>query len=382
MKDLLPSRTAEILITQKCNLNCSYCFEKHKNGCSLDFKDFRKHFGDGVLPFEQFYIFGGEPTLNMKFIEDAIKWIAQNPKWDEDYKRKLTHSICSNLITNGVALEEIIPVLKKHHIGLQISLDGPEDINDACRKDHAGNGHFQQIMHNIELCKENGIPYTIHGAVAKNNYRNFSRIVEWFLEMALDNPVYRDNVGMLEDVFRNNFAQIVFEDDITDEDIDIFLKELYNSVKMILETPLLDAYSRHTRKRIAVGLLNRRGGICSAGHTMFSYDESFRAFPCHRMTTNEMRRPLLSLDEDVKLAPNWSEYKLYQDVARGRVMYGAFYDNHDFRDGAYFVNWCPVTNIEVSGDPFYLPPKHNVLIAELQRFIPQLAEYFDLNLAM
>ena len=63
-------------------------------------------------------------------------------------------------------------------------------------------------------------------------------------------------------------------------------------------------------------------------------------------------------------------------------MYGAFYDNHDFQGGAYFVNWCPVTNMEVSGDPFYLPPKHNVLIAELQRFVPQLAEYFDLNLAM
>ena len=111
-KSILPSRTAEILITQKCNLNCSYCFEKHKNGCSLDFKDFRKHLGDGVLPFEQFYIFGGEPTLNMKFIEDAIEWIARNPKWDEDYKRRLTHSICSNLITNGVALEDLIPVLK------------------------------------------------------------------------------------------------------------------------------------------------------------------------------------------------------------------------------------------------------------------------------
>ena len=41
MKEILPSRTAEILVTKKCNINCSYCFEKHKNGKSLDFTEFR-----------------------------------------------------------------------------------------------------------------------------------------------------------------------------------------------------------------------------------------------------------------------------------------------------------------------------------------------------
>ena len=381
MKTILPSRTAEILITQKCNLNCSYCFEKHKNGCSLDFKEFRKHLGNGVLPFEQFYIFGGEPTLNMKFIEDAVKWINNNPKWPIEYKNKLIQSICNNLITNGIALEDLIPVFKKYKISLQISLDGPEDINDACRKDHAGNGHFQQIMHNIDLCKENGIPYTIHGAIAKENYKHFSRIIEWFLKMAVENPSKTENIANLENVFRNNFAQIVFEDEIDDDDIDILLTEFWKAVKMILETPLLNGYSDYTRKKIAVGLFNRRGGVCSAGITMFSYDESFKAYPCHRMTTNTLRNPLMSLDDDNE-KKNFKEYKLYQDVARQRVMYGAFYTNYNFKGGCYFVNWCPVTNVEVSGDPFYLPPKHNVLIAELQRFIPQLADYFDLDLNM
>lgn len=378
---MLPSKVSEILITQKCNLNCSYCFEKKKTGTSLSFEQLKNYLGEGLLPFEQFYIFGGEPTLNLDFIKDAVGWIRGRKDWTHQYKKKLIDSICNNLITNGIVIDKYISFFKEYNITLQISLDGPEDINDACRIDQSGHGHFQQIMKNIELCKKENIPYTLHGAISKCNYCNFSRIIEWYLKMALENPARNTIPGFLENIFISNFAQIVFEDDITDDDIDTFLCELYKAVEMILKTPLLNDFSMDMRKKIAVGLLNRKGGVCSAGNTMFSYDEKFKAYPCHRMTTNTLRNPLLSLEND-NTPINFREYKLYQDVARKRVMYGAFYSNYNFNGSCYFVNWCPVTNVEISGDPFYLPPKHNVLIAELQRFIPQLADYFNLDLNM
>jgi hypothetical protein len=62
--------------------------------------------------------------------------------------------------------------------------------------------------------------------------------------------------------------------DITDEDIDILLDQFYKTVEMILTTPVLDGYDYSVRKTIAEGFLNRRGGTCSAGHTMFSYDDA------------------------------------------------------------------------------------------------------------
>ena len=380
MNSLLPARTSEFLITQKCNLNCTYCFEKCKSHRDIDMEAFKRAItNDGrfnAFPISNFYIFGGEPLMNMDFIEQLIAFIEDQP-FAAGEKRGYIRSIANNLITNGVLINRFIPVFKKYNISLQVSLDGPEDVNDACRVDHNGQGHFPQIMENLQLCRDNCIPYTLHGACSRANYRNFCRINEFFLSEALKNPS-KD----IERVFYTNYCQIVFEDEITDEDIDILLEQFYMTVEMILSTPLLDGYPYATRKTIAEGFFNRRGGICSAGVTMYSYDDEFNIFPCHRLNTateSRLNNRLGSLKEDCKF--NYMYYEQFQEVAHRKEMYGAYLDNYDFnRKETYWMNWCPATNWEVSGNVFQIPSKYNVLEAELQRFLPLLADYFGLEI--
>ena len=379
VKNLLPSVTGEVLITQKCNLNCSYCFEKGKNGKDMDLKELINALsGEGqfsTLAVSNFYIFGGEPLMNLSLVEDLISYLEKSDI-EEEKKKRYIASVVNNLITNGVLIDKYIDVLKRHNISLQISLDGYEDINDSCRVDFNGKGHFKEIMANVELCRKEGVPYTFHGACSKDNYKNFSKICEFFLEEELKNPN-----GDISFLFYRNFCQIVMEEDITDEDIDILLGQFYETVKMIMETPLLDGYMLSKRKEIAEGFCLRRGGICSAGSTMFSYDNEFNVFPCHRLNTDSHNKHnrLTSLKE----ADPYFDYKGYlqfQEVARRGEMYGAVIDNFGYREPYYWLNWCPATNWEISGNVFQIPSKHGVLIAELQRFIPALAEYFDLDL--
>ena len=381
MRTVLPARTSEFLITQKCNLNCAYCFEKCKSHKDIDFD---KMMGlltkDGqfaTFSTQNFYIFGGEPLMNMDFVEKLLEYFDTMPEIGDEDRKKYIGSITSNLITNGVLINRFIPILKKHGIGLQVSIDGPEDINDKCRVDHKGRGHFKQIMKNLELCRENGIPYSLHGACSRANYSEFARINEFFLDEATKNK-NRD----IENVFYTNYCQIVFEDEITDDDIDILLVQFYKTVEMIMTTPLLDTYPKNTRKLVAEGFLNRRGGICSAGNTMFSYDDDFNVFPCHRVNTSEediLKNRFTSLVDD-NADINYLYYEQFQEVARRREMYSAYYDNHNFNGGCYWLNWCPATNSEVSGNVFQIPSKYDTLEAELQRFLPQLADYFDLDI--
>ena len=387
MRSVLPVRTSEFLITQKCPLNCTYCFEHCKSNKDIDFDMFISSLfknGDfSTLGTSSFYIFGGEPLMNTEFIEKLINYIDESKVIGYNDKKEYIKSITQNLITNGVLIDKHIDLLKKYKIGLQISIDGPEDINDKYRVDHAGNGHFKDIMKNIELCKQNGIRYSFHGVLSRENYSEFCRINEFFLEKRVENtdPKSKDHSSLL-DIFYKNYLQIVFEEDITDEDIDIILEQFYKTVEMIMTTPLLKDYDYSVRKEIAEGFLNRRGGMCSAGNTMFSYDDDFNVFPCHRLNTSQESRianRLTSLAEDAEY--NYKYYEQFQEAPRRREMYSAYYDNTGYKDGKhYWLNWCPSTNWETSGNVFQIPSKHDTLVAELQVFLPKLAEYFGLNI--
>lgn len=386
MRSVLPARTSEFLITQKCPLACTYCFETCKSNKDIDFKMFIDSlYKDGkysTIGTDHFYIFGGEPLMNMGFVEDLLNYIDNSETIGPDDKVEYINSITNNLITNGVLIDKYIDIIKKYNISLQISIDGPEDINDKYRVDHAGNGHFKDIMKNIELCRENDIRYTLHGVLSRENYGEFCRINEFFLEEALKNPRLVESKYFVH-IFYKNYLQIVFEENITDEDIDIILEQFYKTVEMIMTTPLLKDFDYSVRREIAEGFLNRRGGICSAGFTMFSYDDDFNVFPCHRLNTSresrEANRLTTLLDEEAPF--NYKYYEQFQEAPKRREMYSAYYDNTGYNDtNHYWLNWCPSTNWETSGNVFQIPSKHDTLVAELQVFLPKLARYFGLNI--
>ena len=81
-KDFKTTRICSLMVTHSCNLNCVYCFEKHKElGARLmpfeiakqillkEFDMFEKMERE---PNERFAIefFGGEPLINFKLIKD------------------------------------------------------------------------------------------------------------------------------------------------------------------------------------------------------------------------------------------------------------------------------------------------------------------------
>ena len=137
--------------TDRCNLNCSYCYipeKMRKSGDNMS-KDklfsaldklkvyFDKIGMDGRKPNIIFH--GAEPMMNKEAIFPAM----------EQYKDVFTFAIQ----TNATLLdEESAAFLKEHCEGIGISLDGPTpEIANKTRRDWAGNGQSEKVVKTISV---------------------------------------------------------------------------------------------------------------------------------------------------------------------------------------------------------------------------------------
>jgi len=140
-----------ILVTNRCNLNCFYCFPQvHGRKVRelttkeiLDVIDESKKLGAEVI-----ILLGGEPLLreDIGIIIDHVK------------KRGL---LCE-VITNGYFVEKWIDYLKKVD-SICISIDGDEKGNDKNRCP----GSYKVTVRALKLARQNGIFTRIHAVLTK-----------------------------------------------------------------------------------------------------------------------------------------------------------------------------------------------------------------------
>jgi uncharacterized protein len=157
----------------QCNLNCAYCYFLKK---AQLYPSANQRMSDAVLesytrqyitaqqvPLAAFAWQGGEPTLmGMEFFEKALA-----------FQRKYAPpGMCieNTLQTNGTLLDdEWCTFLKHNDFLVGISLDGPQPLHDAYRKDKGGAGSFGRVMHGVELLKKYGVDYNILSCVHAAN---------------------------------------------------------------------------------------------------------------------------------------------------------------------------------------------------------------------
>ena len=113
-----------IWMTENCNLNCDYCYEKHHpQGFVSEEVKYRvvKLFQEGQMNLQAsshtISFFGGEPLLEFDAMVDFISWL------ESTIPRKFNYSIT----TNGTLITpEIAQYLKEKDFGMLFSIDGDE----------------------------------------------------------------------------------------------------------------------------------------------------------------------------------------------------------------------------------------------------------------
>lgn len=159
-----------------CNINCSYCFYLHKEkllkqqfGSRMDpdllenyiIQHIESHNGEEIIFSWQ----GGEPTLpGIKYYENIVR--LQQKHCPPGRK------IANNLQTNGTLLtDDWCIFLKKHDFLVGISIDGPEELHNACRKGRSGQPTFDKVMRGINLLKKYAVPFNTLTVINRYNSR-------------------------------------------------------------------------------------------------------------------------------------------------------------------------------------------------------------------
>lgn len=176
-----PITYLELILTEGCNLACSYCFEKNMLGYKKMPLGVAEKAIDLLFDYsrdqKKLHIthFGGEPTMNFAAIKHSTEYA--ECKAEETGK-----SVEFDMTSNGVLLnEEMVDYLVKHKIMVLLSIDGLEKTHDQFRLDKQGNGTFAQVMKNFQLLKKQqwvGVKMTVMPPNVHNLYNDVLGLYE------------------------------------------------------------------------------------------------------------------------------------------------------------------------------------------------------------
>jgi len=133
---------ARILIdpTDRCNLNCLFCWRNDSNQVTEEIRDERllKLVDEASLLDVKEWIIsgGGDPFSRKEIMLELIKKIKKNKMWGQ-------------VITNGTLLneEDIRKIVESGWDQIQISVDGPKKIHDFLRNKA---GTFDKVIYNLK----------------------------------------------------------------------------------------------------------------------------------------------------------------------------------------------------------------------------------------
>ncbi|MBR5954341.1 MAG: radical SAM protein [Methanobrevibacter sp.] len=175
-----------INLSNKCNLNCSYCYRNKRNKSSLDIEQVksilsyaRKKYMPEAHELVCSMCLTSEPTLEIK----KLKEIKDVFPGFEDENCFLTMWFMSN---GTVITDDAIQLIKQAKISpFWISLDGPESIHNKHRFYENGKGSHKDVLENIEKLKQNGIKVRI-SCVLTRDYLKPHKLLEYFNTLGID----------------------------------------------------------------------------------------------------------------------------------------------------------------------------------------------------
>jgi MoaA/NifB/PqqE/SkfB family radical SAM enzyme len=160
---------AHLLLTNRCNLNCRYCFVDVNTIYETDLT--LKEWKDVVLGLYRrgcvsISLMGGEPLMFKEL--DALV----------DYIKSLGLNV--DLTTNGIGLTKRLDIVRKIN-SVMVSLDGPKSVHEINR----GKNSFMHAMNAIDALKENKIPVRVNCIVNRQNRDE----LPWLLEFSKTNRI-------------------------------------------------------------------------------------------------------------------------------------------------------------------------------------------------
>lgn len=283
----------EILVTQKCNLACLYCLAE----AGPDMPHLHPELAFAAvdhafrLPDSKplsIQLSGGEPFVNIRLFKTLVEYIERKR---EETGRDV--SICTQ--SNGTLItDEVAEFVRDHEIGIGISVDGPERLNNRSRPTLGGQDSHHRTLRGIRTLQRHGVKFGTIVVLNRMNVDYPEEIADFFAELGIKatkvNPI-----NMIGD------AQVTWDDmSITGDQYFGFLDSWIGHVTekgLRLHESNLAEYLKYLYRRVHDYRCMRSN--CGAGESFFLVDAKGDVYPCaHSAGIPEWRLGSLEHSQD------------------------------------------------------------------------------------
>jgi len=176
-------------VSADCNLACEYCFYSPKSSLYPETKrhlmsdeilaEFISQYMSLVGQHVSFGWQGGEPLLTgLDFFQKVVTY--------QQRFGKPGQIVGNGFQTNATLIDDGWAKLFRHYNFLiGVSLDGPADVHDFYRLDHAGKPSFETVMKSIEILKRHGVEFNILTLLNQKNVTQPKRLYDFFVTHGL-----------------------------------------------------------------------------------------------------------------------------------------------------------------------------------------------------
>lgn len=277
-----------INLTERCNLQCKYCFfsgdntfKREHSSRSIDFDKVRT-IVDFLAPRMQkarrpnINFYGGEPLLEFDLMKRIVDYV----------KARLGNKILLTLTTNGTLItDRILEYLIHNHVAVALSIDGSKSIHDSNRIFGNGMGTYDNVFHLIRKIHDNYHDYFKKKVAFSTVISADTDIDEFYNFFSSNQILFKDNLFKIsfENTVGNEKRWDFSRNDFVDKILDYYLKKLmtdaggFNILSLLFKGDFNIILDKRKRARF---LTDR---LCFPGRSRLFIDAEGNLFPCESL---------------------------------------------------------------------------------------------------
>jgi len=271
IKQPKPPRIITLVVTEQCNLDCVYCFEKNKTNrdmpLSVAVASVENYLDSTSDEFDEVQIdfSGGEPLMNFALIKQVVDFVHSR-----SWRKKHSFSIG----TNGTLVTEEVRKWADEHscVMFSFSFDGLPEVHNRNR-----NGSYDLLIQNLDFIKRWPLA-NVKMTIVPESLGSLADSVKHV--HALDLRVAANVV--FEDVWGENKLEYlrIFDQQLA-ELVDFYYDNPQFTPPYLVNVPLEGLlFPRKNEER-----------FCGSGKNMVTIDPDGTEYPCHRFLPLSSSRP-------------------------------------------------------------------------------------------
>ncbi len=271
-----PPLLLSLVITEECNLDCSYCFvinkSQRKMSESIALSKVEKYLNSESDEYEHVQIdfTGGEPLLNFCLIEKVVNYVCSK-QWNKSFSFSIG--------TNGTLITPGIRKWSHEHpcVVFALSFDGIKEVFDKNRSNS-----YDLVLSNIDFFRkwsDNKVKMTISTESIDQVANSIKHIHELGFEVAA-NVVFEDVWGAKKDEY-----------------LKVFDEQLSECITFYAENPeLKPPYLVDMPIEALLFPRKKSERFCGSGKNMIAVDVDGIEYPCHRFLPMSSKNPQATPD--------------------------------------------------------------------------------------